>query len=233
MKTVLLVFGLAIGALHAQGPDTNSVTGTWNSDFRMPDTTVVKPRLKLVHKDSRLTGVSMIRPGTEVPITNATVRGNQVRFEVVRITHGIPAVTRYAGKWNGDVIKGTMESNWSGQNKSYPWEAKRFSSLTGNWKWGSRTFGSRGETRAKLKFEDGQLTGAVRGRDGRDNPIVNATFENGEVSFEVERERDGFVFVQSYKGVFEGGTIVGTVEFITDDNPAGGRKSDWKAERLE
>ena len=232
MKTVLFLLALSCAALHAQGLDTNSLTGNWNWEFTMPDSSVVRPKIKLIHQDSQLSGFSMIRPGTETAITNASVRGHQVRFEVMRVRHGVSAVTRYAGKWEGDIIKGTFQSDWAGAVKTYPWEARRYSSLNGNWKWASRTLGGRGETRAQLKLEEGKLIGWIHGRDGRDAPVTNATFENGEVTFELERDRDGVISVQIFKGTFEGGTIVGTIEYISDAAP-NGRKSDWKAERVE
>ena len=62
---------------------------------------------------------------------------------------------------------------------------------TGTWKW-SVTFNQ--QTRdmtLKLKLEGDKLTGTLTGPGGRENPIQDGTFKDGQVSFKVVRDAKG------------------------------------------
>lgn len=83
-----------------------------------------------------------------------------------------------------------------------------------------------------LKFETNQLTGLVKGRTGTsDTPITDVKFENGKISFKVERVRgNGDVTVTKYSGVLDGDSIKGKSEFEFNGEP---RVADWEATRVE
>src|SRR5688572_15036077 len=84
---------------------------------------------------------------------------------------------------------------------------------TGTWKWTAK-FGERErEMTLKLKLDGGKLTGAQVGRNDRETPIENATFKDGEVTFEVTRERNGQKRTTKYQGKVAGDTIKGKIEF--------------------
>jgi hypothetical protein len=80
-----------------------------------------------------------------------------------------------------------------------------------------------------LKYADGKLTGKYRGRSS-DTEISNATFENGKISFEVERERGGVMTLTKYWGTLDGDTIKGKTEFELFEEL---RTVDWEATRVD
>ena len=80
-----------------------------------------------------------------------------------------------------------------------------------------------------LKADGEKLTGTV-GREDRKAEIKDGTFKNGELSFQVVRERDGQSFTSSYKGKLEGDTIKGTTEFEFGGEK---RSRDWEAKRVK
>jgi len=94
----------------------------------------------------------------------------------------------------------------------------------GTWKWSVERNGEKFESTLKLKLEADKLTGSLTGRDGKETAIEEASFKDGEVKFQVTREREGNKIVVKYTGKISGDTIEGKSE-------AGERSRDWKAER--
>jgi hypothetical protein len=85
---------------------------------------------------------------------------------------------------------------------------------TGTWKWSFTTQdGQTRESTLKLKLDDGKLTGTVTGRDGQETAIEGANFKDGEITFQVTRERDGQKFTIKYKGKVTGDDLAGAISF--------------------
>lgn len=231
MKT-LLTFCAALLAATVAHAATNTFEGSWQWQFTMPDGTEARPKLKLKQDGTNITGVSTLRTGTETHITNGVVNGDDVRFEVVRERNGTVAITRYSGKRDGDIIRGKVESNWTGEFTRYEWEARRAAGIDGTWKW-TAYFGDRPfEARVTLKLEGDKLTGSMPGfRRGQPTPIKNGTFKEGEVYFEIERGRSDFKTFSKYEGKLEGDTITGTFETTFNDGEP--READWDAKRAD
>lgn len=99
---------------------------------------------------------------------------------------------------------------------------------TGTWKWSFTVNGETRESTLKLKLEGDKLTGAAIGRDGKENPIEEGTFKDGEVSFKVTRERNGNKFTAKYTGKVTEDTIKGKIETERDGQA---RSRDWEAKR--
>ena len=100
--------------------------------------------------------------------------------------------------------------------------------VAGTWTW---TFNRNGEdvtTTLKLKQDAGKLTGTVKGQQGNETEIKEGTIKNGEVSFKVERERDGNVFTVHYTGKLDGASIKGKSEMTANGET---RSRDWEAKR--
>ena len=205
--------------------------GSWTWKFTMPDGTAVRPKVRLMQTGEVFTGTSSLRPGTEAPVTNVVVRDNSIAFEVVRRQHGDTVITRYTGTRNGNVIKGEMESNWAGEKRSYPWEARRAAGIDGTWKWTVQFGGRKFESRVTLKMEGDKLTGSMPGRDGRLTPIKHGSFKDGMVAFEVDRGRDDTRFVTKFEGKLEGEILKGTTETTFGDGEP--RVDDWEPTRSE
>jgi len=99
---------------------------------------------------------------------------------------------------------------------------------TGTWKW-TFTFNDQTvEFTLKLKAEGDRLTGTLVGFGGQESPITDGKFKNGEVSFQVVRERDGQKFTVKYQGKVTGDTITGKSE---SDFGGQTRTRDWEAKR--
>jgi hypothetical protein len=237
----------------APPPAPPKLEGTWKWSFSMPDGTKAHPKAKLKREGNVLTGISMVNPGSETAIQDGRVEGDQVTWAVVREQAGRKVTTRYAGQFSGETIQGTIESDWAGEMKKYPWTAKRVSdSPTGTWKWeftfprsggrggggaggggagggGGRGGGFRFESTMVLKYENGKLTGKVKGRTS-DTEISNAKFENGKVEFEVKRVRNDVTTITKYWGTIDGETIKGKQEYEWNEED---QVVDWIATRAD
>ena len=198
-------------AMPAEAPGETSPEGIWKWTFTMPDGSHATPKLKLKREEDKLTGTTSFRPGSETPITNLTVNGDELSFQVVRARDDRQIVTRYAGTMNKDKdkIKGKMTSNWSGEEETYKWEASRVTGAEGTWKWGSSFGGFRSQSTLKLKQDKQKLTGKLTSGRGGDMDIKEGKIRDGEISFEVERERDGEKTVSRYYGKLYGDNILG------------------------
>jgi hypothetical protein len=101
---------------------------------------------------------------------------------------------------------------------------------TGTWKWTVKFNDQEREFTLKLKLDGDKLTGTMTGRDGKDTPIEDATYKDGEVKFNVTRERDGQKFTVKYSGKVEGDTLKGKSEFERDGQT---QSRDWEAKRAK
>src|SRR2546430_1053988 len=132
MKSLWLVLVLILGASVSlwaadEVNEAASASGIWKWTFTMPDGSKVEPRAKLHQEGDKLTGTAKIREGLEAEISEGKVSGNEVSFAVIREWHGHKVSTIYKGIRTNNHIKGTIESDWSGQKQMYDWDARRFS----------------------------------------------------------------------------------------------------------
>jgi hypothetical protein len=81
----------------------------------------------------------------------------------------------------------------------------------------------------QVKQEGEKLTGRLRADTRRPSDIKDGKVRKGEVSFSVERERDGVKSVAKYTGKIEGDTIKGTLESDLGGVP---RSFLWEATRV-
>jgi hypothetical protein len=217
--------------LPAEDPPAPArVDGTWKWSFTMPDGSKLEPRVKLKQEGDQLTGTARFRPDNDMAITNGTFQGEEVRFQVVRERDGQAVTTTYRGRVKGGGLKGTIESNWAGEMKSYPWEATRASAdVTGTWEWTMAFREWKTKMTLQLKQEGEKLTGKLRADTRRPSDIKDGKFKKGEVSFTVERERDGVKSFAKYTGKIEGDTIKGSLESDMGGVP---RSFLWEANRV-
>ena len=82
--------------------------------------------LKLKQDGDKLTGVVIVGDN-EVPISDGLVKDNEVSLKVTREQDGKTQVSKFKGTLEGDTIKGKIDSDWSGEKRNYPWNAKRSS----------------------------------------------------------------------------------------------------------
>jgi hypothetical protein len=98
---------------------------------------------------------------------------------------------------------------------------------TGTWKWTMSARQQTHEVTLKLKLEGDKLSGAILGRNGKENPIQDATYKDGDLSFKVVRERQGKKMTSTYTGKVSGDTITGKIQF--GDN----QSRDWTVKRAK
>jgi hypothetical protein len=101
---------------------------------------------------------------------------------------------------------------------------------TGTWKWEIKFNDLSRELSVKLKQEGDKLTGTFVGFDGKETKIEDGKYRDGDVSFTVNRERDGQKFTIKFMGKVDGDTIKGKSE-IERDGQAQSR--DWEAKRAK
>jgi hypothetical protein len=101
---------------------------------------------------------------------------------------------------------------------------------TGTWKWKVKAGEKEFDQTAKLKYADGKLTGTIAGfgKKGKDIDIEDGKFKDGEVSFNVTRERKGVKTTTKYSGKLSGDAIKGMLVREVDGKE---EKSDWEAKR--
>jgi len=100
--------------------------------------------------------------------------------------------------------------------------------VDGTWAWSIQTQnGQSFEQKAKLKQEGDKVTGVIMGRNNQETPIKEGKVKDGEVTFDVTRERQGQTVTTHYKGKIDGDSIKGTTE------REGGQSREWVAKRAK
>ena len=217
----------------ADGKSKPNLTGTWKWTFNIPNGDTIEPFVKLKQDGDKLTGDLNWR-GTDTAVSEGRIKDGEVSFKVFRERDGRKVTTSYKGKLDGDTIKGKYESDWSGETRSFDWEAKRAKEAAraaGTWKWSFTTQdGQTFETTLKLKQDGDKLTGTATGRGGNETEIEDGKIKGSDVSFKIVRERDGQKFTVKYKGELKGDSIKGNSERERDGQTV---SRDWEAKRAK
>ena len=212
-------------------PAPADATGAWKWSFTGQNGQTMDSTLKLEQKDGKLTGTLTGRRG-DTAIEEGVINGADVSFTVTRERNGEKFTTKYTGKISGDEIKGKIEMGSGDQARSRDWEAKREKTVdvTGTWQWTmTRPDGQTSERKLKLKQSGDKLTGVSIWND-TEVAIEDAKIKDGEVAFQVTRERDGNKFTVNYKGKVDGDSIKGKIEGTFNGEA---RSFDWDAKRVK
>src|SRR5687768_9763818 len=101
--------------------------------------------------------------------------------------------------------------------------------IEGTWKW---TFnmpdGTKAEPKARIKREDGALTGTSIPRPGMSVPITDLKVEGDKISWAVVRDTNGRKVTTRYSGRINDDRIKGTIESDWAGEP---HTYDWNAKR--
>ncbi len=241
---------LTLSGVSADAPalaKAPTLEGTWRWNFVMPDGATNRPKLRFTVADGNLSAKTSFRPGTETPVTNLLVTGDQVTFQVIRRRPDRDVVTTYSGKWNETAIKGKIETDWAGEKQSYDWEATRAHyGVEGVWRWTNSFFGGGGggggrgpggrgrgfESRVELEQEGERITGKTVSTSGRipSVTITNGVFTNGVIYFEIERTIFETRNLTKHTGKVSGDTITGMIESEINGED---REIDWEATRAD
>ena len=115
---------LALGFAAKADDKKADPTGTWKWSSTGQNGQTRESTLTLKLEGDKLTGALTGRNG-DTAIANATVKGDEISFEVTREFNGTKMTTKYNGKLSGDTLKGKIESTRDGQPQSRDWDAKR------------------------------------------------------------------------------------------------------------
>ena len=120
------MFWVILGGI-AGAADKANPSGIWKWTMTREDNVVVEFSLKLKYEEDKLTGTVTLPNKQKVDIEDASFKEGEVAFTVKRpAPMGQTITIKYKGKQNGDVIKGTRETDF--KRASEPkgeWEAKR------------------------------------------------------------------------------------------------------------
>src|SRR4051812_25914541 len=127
MKTSQIICSLfAVAAAAAVfAADPVNPTGTWKWSTKSP-TGEIPTTLNVELKNGKISGAYSNQHG-DTAISNASLRDDVIRFDVVRDLGGKKYVVKYQGKIEGDTIKGTIEAPGQdgGKGVTLDWNAKR------------------------------------------------------------------------------------------------------------
>jgi hypothetical protein len=101
---------------------------------------------------------------------------------------------------------------------------------TGTWKWTATMRNNPVDFTAKLKQDGDKVTGTVGGGQGGEMEIKDGKVENGELTFNVIRTRNGSEITTTYTGKLDGDTIKGK---ITSTGGTTRPARDWTATRAK
>jgi hypothetical protein len=100
-------------------------SGTWRWSLAREEGDKADFTLKLNEDNGSLTGTSISTSGRELAISDAATKDDQISFKVIRERDDKKMTMQFQGKRDGDTIRGKIETDWSGEARSYDWEAKR------------------------------------------------------------------------------------------------------------
>jgi len=98
---------------------------------------------------------------------------------------------------------------------------------SGTWKWTMTAGNNTREVTLKLKLDGDKLTGSISGRNA-DTEISDGTYKDGDISFNVVRERNGNKITTKYTGKVSGDSIKGKIE---SERNGQATSRDWDAKR--
>src|SRR5207248_6271937 len=134
-----------------------------------------------------------------------------------RERNGEKVTTKVTAKVMGDTLKGKLESDWGGENRTADWEAKRVketsdaSVVTGSWKYDvALDNGSVLNLVLELKQQGEKVTGKVMAGDF-ETSITEGKVAGDSVSFKIPVETGGASFISKYNGTISGDNIKGKI----------------------
>lgn len=131
MKTPRFLLAALAAVLLPLAALAGDPTGTWKWTTEGRNGQSFESTLKLELKDGQLAGTMLGRQGgqftiPDVAIGDASFKDDAVAFTVTREFNGNKMVIKYAGKLEGDTIKGTIErTNRDGELVKRDWTATR------------------------------------------------------------------------------------------------------------
>jgi hypothetical protein len=120
LMSVSMMLAVAAIALAAD------INGKWKGELDAPDGTKVTNTFTFKVDGEKVTGsVHSSRSGTEAPIEDGTLKGDDLAFALTRNIEGQQMKLRYTGKVKGDEIAMTVSGDMGGQSFDMQMVVKR------------------------------------------------------------------------------------------------------------
>ena len=121
-KVLALIFVVLFApSAWAQSPADGKWTFTMDSQMGQ-----VSGQVEMKSEGGKLTGTFVLDSGRTLQITNGTVSGSDVAFDLVRDRPSGGTMTyNMTGKVDGDTINGAARTDMGGQTVELPWVMKR------------------------------------------------------------------------------------------------------------
>jgi len=123
-QMVLILVASNALLLAAEEKKPVNVDGKWTWTYKTKDGKDAEAAIKLKQDGEKLAGAYIARDGTQTPIQDGKIKGDELSFDVNREVGGEKMLFKYSGKIEGDTITGKIVF---GHPKPTPheWEAKR------------------------------------------------------------------------------------------------------------
>ena len=108
MQTRKLFWVVALMGVLAVAAFAADIDGKWKSEMQTPDGQTRTSTYTFKADGDKLTGAVSGRMG-ETPISEGTIKGDEISFVVVRNFGGEERKMQYKGKVSGDELKMTMQ----------------------------------------------------------------------------------------------------------------------------
>jgi hypothetical protein len=125
-RGVSMLMMLMMSMLVASIALAADITGKWKAEFDAPDGTKATNTFTFKMDGEKVTGgVLSSLSGTEAPIEDGTLKGDDLSFGLTRNFGGQEMKFRYKGKVKGDEIALTVSGDAGGQTFEIQMNAKR------------------------------------------------------------------------------------------------------------
>lgn len=101
-----------------------TIEGAWKYTVKTETGEGIDLTVRFKRDGRNLTGINRVLDN-DIPIQDGTIEEGRVRFKVVNQYEGRTITTTYDGRVVGDTLRGTLESDFTGQRKTYDWLARR------------------------------------------------------------------------------------------------------------
>lgn len=116
---------LSLLTLATASASAKDFTGKWLYSWSRQDGTKVETTFDLKQDGDKVTGTVTGMGGQKVEITDGAVKDGLLTFKVVREREGNKFTVEYAGKLDGDALKGKSAMEFGGNKREREFEAKR------------------------------------------------------------------------------------------------------------
>jgi hypothetical protein len=196
------------------------LSGLWKITMTLPSGNKLQPAIVLKQSGDAVSGDYIGNSGTKTPLRDVKFKGEELSFRAPDRIEDDAVIFHYVGKKAGDTIKGTAKFGTGDRTASLPFEARKFltppANLGGMWKLriplkNGPTF----EPTLKLVQQGMALSGVYVGEHG-ETPITDALVVGDEITFDVQRERDGKKYKLHFQAMVKRDTLEGSVDYAFD-----------------